>query len=270
LKQTAHRNHPVTVWVARALLPFLVVAGLMLTLFPTQTELLFAWAIQPSMTALLMGAGYLSGVWYFGAIARAKNRPVGVEGLPAIATFAALSALETFLHWPNFNHQHPSFWAWVSLYLLTPFLVPALWWLERKHSPTSAQADPILAHPSRGVILTLGALTALSGIILFVIPTTVAPFWPWTISALTGRVLGSWFVLAGLAMIAQARSSDLSATRLLIESQWIGLSLILIAIVRTWSDFDRTHPAALVFLASMGALWILVTRLALNLRRRSI
>jgi hypothetical protein len=45
--------------------PFLVTAFVMLYLFPNDTEQLFAWTIKPSMTALMMGGGYVTGSYFF-------------------------------------------------------------------------------------------------------------------------------------------------------------------------------------------------------------
>jgi len=42
--------------------PFLIAAFVILYLLPDRTKDLFAWSIKPSMTPLLMGGGYISGL----------------------------------------------------------------------------------------------------------------------------------------------------------------------------------------------------------------
>ena len=53
---------PETRWVAALVIPFLVVAFVILFFFPGQTESLFAWKIQPSMSAMMLAAAYAGGI----------------------------------------------------------------------------------------------------------------------------------------------------------------------------------------------------------------
>ena len=57
---------------AALLVPILVTAAVILYLFPDDTERLFAWPIRPRATALVMGAGYLTGAYFFGRLALAS------------------------------------------------------------------------------------------------------------------------------------------------------------------------------------------------------
>ena len=62
--------------VAALIIPFLVVAFVILYLLPNMTDQLFAWTIMPRMSALLMGAGYASGV-YSSAASCARHAGIG-------------------------------------------------------------------------------------------------------------------------------------------------------------------------------------------------
>jgi len=55
----------VTRWLVGVVLPFLVTAFVILFIFPNQTEKLFAWKIQPAMSAMMLGAAYAGGIWFF-------------------------------------------------------------------------------------------------------------------------------------------------------------------------------------------------------------
>ena len=59
--------------VAALIIPFLVAAFVILYLLPDATDRLFAWTIMPRMSALLMGAGYASGVYFFTRVLRAPR-----------------------------------------------------------------------------------------------------------------------------------------------------------------------------------------------------
>jgi len=57
------------------------------------------------MSALLMGAGYAAGAYYFARVFLSpKWHWVGIY-FPAIATFTAILGLTTILYWDWFNHD---------------------------------------------------------------------------------------------------------------------------------------------------------------------
>ena len=56
---------PFTRIVATIVVPFLALAFLILYFFPEQSGEHFAWAINPPLTAMFMGAGYIGGAWLF-------------------------------------------------------------------------------------------------------------------------------------------------------------------------------------------------------------
>ena len=112
-----------TRWVAALVIPFLVVAFIILFIFPYETEMLFAWKIQPSMSAMMLGSAYAGGIYFFTGVLRGKQwHKVKVGFLPVI-TFASLLGIATILHWDKFNYWHVLFFAWVGLYFTTPFII---------------------------------------------------------------------------------------------------------------------------------------------------
>src|SRR5690349_9685393 len=109
-------------WIAGVVVVVLLVAAAILYLFPDKTTELFAWTIQPTMSALLMGAGYGAGAYFFARVFLSPRwHWVGLY-YPAIATFTWVLGLSTILYWDKFNHSHIAFYAWVVLYFVTPIL----------------------------------------------------------------------------------------------------------------------------------------------------
>jgi hypothetical protein len=51
------------------IVPFLLVAFGLLYLFPDDTRHWFAWDVQPTITPLIMGAGYIAGAYFFRRVA---------------------------------------------------------------------------------------------------------------------------------------------------------------------------------------------------------
>ena len=126
---------PGTRWVSAIIVPFLVAAFGILYLFPDHTQELFAWGIQPRMSAMMLGAAYIGGAYFFvRAATNARWHQVKVGFLP-VTTFATLMGIATILHWDRFNHGYISFFAWVGLYFTTPFIVFLLWLRNRSTDP---------------------------------------------------------------------------------------------------------------------------------------
>src|SRR5438132_13814657 len=100
---------------AAVLVPVLLTAGVILYLFPDDTERLFAWPIRPRPTALVMGAGYFVGAYFFARLAFAARWHRAGVPLPGAATFAALLAVVSVLHWSGFNSGHRPVCRWVRV-----------------------------------------------------------------------------------------------------------------------------------------------------------
>src|SRR5436305_12066588 len=85
-----------------AIIPFLVVGFAVIYPVPGDTGRLFAWPIGPPVTAMVLGAAYLGGAYFFVRAARAPAWHTVKAGFPPVAVFAALMGLATLLHWGRF------------------------------------------------------------------------------------------------------------------------------------------------------------------------
>lgn len=138
-----------TRWVAILVIPFLLVAFVILFIFPQQTEKLFAWKIQPSMSAMMLGAAYAGGIYFFTGVLRSRQwHKIKVGFLPVIA-FASMLGIATILHWDRFNHSHISFIAWAGLYFTAPFIVLAVWLRNRNQDSKNLGAQEASFHARR-------------------------------------------------------------------------------------------------------------------------
>ncbi len=139
---------PETKWIAAVVVLVLLTASLLLYLWPNNTQQYFAWTIKPSMTPLFMGSAYFAGVYFFARVVTTPRWHWVAADFPAIGVFTAFLGLTTLLHWDRFNHDHVSFYAWLILYVTTPFLVPALWLRNRRTDPgTLDHQDAIVPTP---------------------------------------------------------------------------------------------------------------------------
>ena len=247
---------PQTRWISAIIVPFLVAAFGILYLFADHTQELFAWGIQPRMSAMMLGAAYIGGAYFFvRAATTARWHWVQVGFLP-VTTFATLMGIATILHWDRFTHGSISFFAWVGLYFTTPFIVFLLWLRNRATDPGPLSHELRVPGVVRLVIGVVGSLTLLSSLILFLQPSFMITIWPWQLTPLTAQVMGALFALTGVGELAIALDARWSAVRIALQSQMIGIVLIGLALVFSWSNFHRANPLTWVFIA--GILFLLV------------
>jgi hypothetical protein len=270
---------PVTRWVARFIVPFLAAAFLVLYGVPDRTTEFFAWTIRPAMTPILMGAGYGAGVYFFSRVSTVDEWHRVAPVFLGIATFTWFMAVATVLHWESFNHAHHTFALWVFLYAVTPVLVPAVWAYNRRTDPgpgPGITAEPGDAtdpptgevHLPRAVRVLGGALgvaVTLTAVALFAWPGPMLAGWPWAVSPLTARILTGWFALFGVVNVAVALDPRWSAARVLVRSQVLGFGLVLVGVVRAWSDFDPANALTwgvvggmVVYLGAVLALYVVM------------
>jgi hypothetical protein len=237
------------------IVPFLLVAFALLYLFPDDTAHWFAWEIHPTITPLIMGSGYIAGAYFFWRVARERRwHRVHVGFLPVTA-FTLFMAIATFSHLDRFATRHVAFWIWVGLYVTTPVLVPLAWWRNRATDPgTREPGEPPLPPHVRTLLLTVGAVQSLVALVLLLSPSTMIEHWPWTLTPLTAQTLGGWFALPGVTALMMGVDGRWSAIRITLESQLIGLALILLGTARAWDDIDTANALAYVFVGGLGGL----------------
>ena len=92
---------------------------------------------------------------------------------------------------------------------------------------------------------------------MFVAPGLVAPFWPWSVTPLSCRVIGAIFCLgcAGLVVFTDPRWSTL---KLVLQVEMIMVTLILVAALGAATEFD-SHNAK-TWLLGGGSLRSLAAR----------
>jgi hypothetical protein len=264
------RIYPATRWVAAIIIPFLVVAFVILYFMPGSTETRFAWKILPAMSAMMLGAAYAGGIWFFTGVILARQWHRVWLGLLPVTFFAGILGVTTVLHWDRFNHGTLPFAAWSTLYFTTPFIVFCLWLWNRREDPVAPEPDDALfSRPVRMIFLAVGILISLISAALFFQPAPMMGLWPWTLTLLTARVTASMFALAGVIGLELATEQRWGAAKLLLQSQMFSILLILIAAARDWSSFDPSQISTWLFVLGLGGMevGILVFYLFMESRR---
>jgi len=258
--------------LALVIIPFLLGAFVILYGFPRQTGRLFAWPIKPTMTSMMLASAYLGGAYFFVRVVAERHWNVIKGGFPPVVLFASLLGIATVTHWEAFNHRHVTFWVWAMLYFTTPFLVFAAWLANRRVAGVPAADELRLSLVARWMVVVIGVLALIQGLVMFVAPGLVGPFWPWSVTSLSCRVIGAIFCLgsAGFVVFTDPRWSTV---RLLFQVEMIMVTLMLVAALRAVPELDPQK--ALTWLLGGGFIVILVGTVYLSVvmtaraRRRS-
>jgi hypothetical protein len=259
-------------WETRVLgaliVPFLLAAFFILYIRPQDTGSLFAWPITPSMTSFVLASAYFGGAYFFLRVVFEQQWHRIAVGFLPVTTFAALMMVATLLHWDRFTHGNVSFVTWAVLYATTPLLVFGAWLRNRRSDPHVLDPGEVEIPPAiRWIMGGLGAFVLAVGLVLFVFANVLIATWPWPLTPLTARVIGACFALTGVFGLVISQDRRWTAARIAIQSQAVGVSLILVGIVRAWSDFKSGNATTWLFVGGMSMLLVALALLYAILER---
>lgn len=254
--------------VSVVIVPVLTAAFVILFLFPGQTRQLWGWTIRSRMSCMFMGGGYLAGALFFARAARAKEWHRLGPGIIATTVFAGALGVATFLHWPEFNHGHVSFWAWTLLYVTTPLLLPVLYVKNRQFDPgiPGPEDVPIPAW-IRTAMTVLGAGQLLFAVALYARPSLFLDDWPWKLTTISARSLAAFAAFPAITYLAFAVERRWSALRWPFETAIAGVALIAVGAARSSGDFKGGTQSLLWRAGLIGALAFLIA-VWLTMRRK--
>jgi hypothetical protein len=262
---------PATRAVLIVVVPFLVLAFLILFFFPEQTGERFAWAIKPPMTALFIGAGYLGGAYQFVRVILGSRWHRYAMAFPPVMMFTVAMLAATVLHWDRFDLHHFPFQLWLVLYLVTPFAITWLWWSNRRTDPrTPEPGDPLLPGAVNLGFAALGVVTLAGALAVLVQPKLAIGVWAWPLTPLTARVLAGWFALMGVGSLVLARERRWSACRVALQSFMLWHGLVLAGAFWHVQDFGGQSPVnAYVVVTAIGLVGMGGLYFTMEARRRS-
>lgn len=234
---------PLTRLVAGFIIPFLVAAFFILYFRSEETGRRFAWAIASPLTAAVMGAGYLGGAYFFLRVLLERRWHRVAGGYLPVTAFTALMLAATLLHWDTFDPGHWPFWVWLALYVLTPILVPLVWYLNRGTDSGAPEADDYLLPPVVGRVLIVAGIILLVGMVwAFLSPEVAIRLWPWPLTPLTARVVAGWQALLAVGALTLGRERRWSGWHIPFQSILLWQTLILVAAVLRRDAFGPAGP----------------------------
>jgi hypothetical protein len=253
----------------------LVPALVILWGLPGRTADAWAWTIEPDLTPIFLGAGYGAGAYFFLRTFLADRFHPSAAGIFGAAFFATFMLVATLIHWDRFNHGDAPpigalvFYGWVIVYILSPVVVFALWWLNRRTD--TGEPDPgeaIVPQGARRAAQVVAAGAFALAAVLYLAPATAIDFWPWQLTPLTSRVIGSFTAQVGVGAVLVSLDPRWSAWKLIVETFFVATALLLIGAVRAWDDFDTANAATYVYIGSLLAADVALVWLYLAMERR--
>lgn len=260
---------PVTRWVLAAVILVLLFAFAVLYLNPGTTKTNFAWEIKPELTAVFMGAGYISGAYMFVFAVFGKQWHTVKNSILPVSAFAAAMLLVTLLHLDRFRHGSFAFILWLVIYLITPILVPWLWFNNRRTDPVMPEANEKIVPPYiRWAFGLVGLVTLGYWVVNFIDPALLIAVWPWKLTPLTARVVCAWGTLVSVGGMVLFREQRWSAWRYNLQSIALWQALMVIGSIVHRQDFNNgslINGYFIVILLVLVILFILYTWMELGM-----
>ena len=199
---------PATHWASLVVFAILVPALVILWGMPDRTADAWAWTIQPDLTPIFLGAGYGAGAYFFLRTFLSDKFPPSSAGIFGAAFFAALMLIATLIHWDRFNHGDAPligalvFYGWVTVYIISPFVVFYLWWTNRRtDSGEPAPGEAIVPDWVRRIAQVVAVGSFVCAAFFFLAPNEAIDVWPWDLTPLTSRVIGSFTAQVGVGAL---------------------------------------------------------------------
>jgi hypothetical protein len=241
------------------LVPVLLVAFFMLYVLPDVGVDHFAWPVRPLMSSMMLGATYLGGAYFILVVLISRRwRHVWLGFLP-ISAFAGTLGLATLLHWDRFVHDRWAFQIWALLYFTVPLFLPILWYRnQRLVAGAGMRREGELPLSIRRLFGGLGVVLTIAAVLLLFVPELMVAVWPWSLTALTARIMSSMFILPGLVGLGMAYDGSWGSARYLLQAQAISIAFMLMAIYVARADFDWAAPVSWLFSGGLTFILLLI------------
>jgi hypothetical protein len=267
---------PATRWTSLAFAVILVAAVIILWGTPGETAERWAWTIRPDLTPIFMGSVYAAGSYaFFRLFFSPAWHPFSAVLIGAVA-LTTLILVSTLVHYDKFNHGDGplpadiAFYGWVAIYALAPAWIAGLWLINRRADPGDGGTGPRVPRGVRRASAVLGAAGAIVASLFMLWPDGVADVWPWELTPLTARVLGSYVATIAVLGLVLSRDGRWSSWRVVVQTLLVFLCFLLVGAARAFDDFDQDNALTWAYLggAALGALGLALFYRSMETARR--
>ena len=241
--------------VFAAIVSIVLIAGVILLVYPELISARWPWQLTPFNTRFL-GAFYTAELVVILIMAAVNRWSPARLALGMALVFTVLVSLVSLWHLDRFDFARKAPWFWFFVYIASAVVVAAFLWNNR-NLPHPGQA--FRPRAPRLFYQAQAALIGGYGLALLLTPQWAAAFWPWRVDAFHSQLYSAIFISAGVGAFMLSRA----AARY--ELATFGLAQILLGIAiigGTWvvnyerQAFTWTAPGALTWLALFAAIGV--------------
>ena len=245
------RLSPLARWVFLPLLPLAAVFGLLLLLAPAHTARYWAWTIQPSMSAVWVGAGYTFGACAVSTMLVLNRWRTAILAVIATIPFAYAMIVATLLHLDRFATGSVRFWVWLVIYAVLPIGLPVILLRNRHADPGIEPGDQLLPRWLGRTVGVIGILIDVFALALFMAPATVGRVWPWSLTPLMAQVVAGWLMFFGTGAAMFLVERRFRAVRAFLPWVAVWFAILAVAALFHLHDFNRGSVATGAYFATV-------------------
>ncbi|HEY1236792.1 MAG TPA: hypothetical protein VGE91_00545 [Solirubrobacterales bacterium] len=185
-----------------------LIAGALLFLGATNTEMWWSWTIAPPLTAATLGAFYWAAFVLILIAARSQTWARARPAVYPVAVIAVLLLVITLIHIDRFDLNSLFGVFWVVAYALVPVLLGLAVADQLSTTGEDRRGPKRLPTLLRRALIVEGVVMVVAGALLLTAPGVADDIWPWALSPLTSRAIGSFLLGIGVAALLAAREDD--------------------------------------------------------------
>jgi hypothetical protein len=195
-------------WTLEIFAGLALIAGALLFFGATRTDAWWSWTIAPPLTAATLGAFYWAAFILILSAARSRRWSDARPAVYPVAVIALLLLVITLVHIDRFDLDSLFGIFWVVAYALVPAALA--WALVEQRASTGDEPRRPRRLPGllRGALIVEAVVLVLAGLLLLIAPGAADDVWPWTLSPLTSRAIGSFLFGIGISALIAVRDDD--------------------------------------------------------------
>jgi len=240
-------------------------AGTQLVVLAEDTGRYFAWDIAVPMSAVFIGASFWAASVVLVWAARQRDWIHARVPVPSVAVVATLLLIATVQHLDQFESLLG--FIWIEVYAVVPPLAIALAAMQLAVPGTDPAPAAALPPGMRWALFTHAVLLLGFGAFLYFAPGESNSIWPWELTDLTSKAIGTWMLGIGtLAAYVAARNDrdDIPGASL---SYLVLPAMLALGLIRFPDDVDFASAdtiALIAYLASAAAIGLYGALLSLR------
>lgn len=224
------------------------IAGIQLFILTEHTDRYFAWTIAVPLTSAFLGANYLASFLLSFLSARQTYWARMRIAILPVFTFTTMLLVATILHRDKFHWDSFFGWAWIVVYaVVPPAMIVILIRQLRVRGEAYPRSEPLPGWV-RAFLLIQGLFMLVYGVLLFIKPEVGAAYWPWKLTPLTARAVGSWTCGIGMAAFLTPIENDWLRVKPATITYFMVGVLQAVALARYPSDFSWGRVSGMIYL----------------------